>query len=213
MIVEQIVVGPLASNCYIIGDEEARCGIVVDPGDDAPLILEAIERLGLEIEAIVATHGHFDHIGAVGSVRERTGAPFLAHSQEQEAIASARIRAQLFAGLDIPETPPPDRLLEEGDLLSAGRYTLRVAHAPGHSPGHIVLLGDNVAFVGDVLFAGSIGRTDLPGGDYRELLRSISRVLLPLPDETMVYPGHGPVTTIGQERLSNPFLIGLPKGL
>jgi len=209
MIVEQIVVGPLASNCYIFGDEEAGRGIVVDPGADAPLILGAIARLGLEIEAIVATHGHFDHVGAAGEVRERTGAPFLAHPQEQEAIAAARLRAQLFAGLDIPQPPSPDRLLEEGEVLSIGRYTLRVAHAPGHSPGHIVLLGDNLAFVGDVLFAGSVGRTDLPGGDYTALMQSISRLLLPLPDETVVYPGHGPVTTIGRERLTNPFLVGL----
>ncbi|MBI4279622.1 MAG: MBL fold metallo-hydrolase [Armatimonadetes bacterium] len=209
MIVEQLSVGPVQANCYVVGENEGGRGLVIDPGDESPRILEVVARHGLRIAAVVCTHAHFDHIGAVAEVCRATGAPFLIHTGEREMLEAAPERAEMMLGIRIPAPPTPDRWLAEGDEVTAGTLRFRVAFTPGHAPGHITLIGDGVAFDGDVLFAGSIGRTDLPGGSLEVLLRSIARTLLVLPDETVLYPGHGPPTTVGRERLTNPFLAGL----
>ncbi|MBI3998033.1 MAG: MBL fold metallo-hydrolase [Armatimonadetes bacterium] len=209
MILETLQLGPVGTNAYIIGDQASGAGAVIDPGDDARRVLAEVRRLGLRVEAVVATHAHFDHIGAVRPLVEGTGAPFLLHEAELPALEVAAERALVFFGITVPRPPSPDRLLREGDVLTLGGQVFRVVHTPGHSPGHLCLLGDGLAFVGDVVFQGSIGRTDMPGGDYDTLLQSIARHILTLPDETVLYNGHGPATTVGRERRTNPFLVGL----
>ncbi len=203
MMIEQLPVGPLLANCYLVADEASRRAIVVDPGDEGPRIAAMIERLRLAVDFIVLTHGHFDHLGAVGPIRAVTGAPVVVHEAEQETMRAPK----LFAGLEIEEPLVPDRLLKDGETLIVGAHRLTVVHTPGHSPGHITLVGEGLALVGDVIFAGSIGRTDLPGGDFDTLMNSITRHILTLPDETVLYPGHGPATTVGRERATNPFLV------
>lgn len=208
MIIETLQLGPIGTNAYIVGDPATHRAAVVDPGDEAPRLLAVTSRLNLTVELIVATHAHFDHVGAVRPLVEATGAPFLLFEDELPVLEVAADRAALF-GIAIPAPPSPDRLLHEGDVVSMGGGSFRVVHTPGHSPGHMCLLGDGVAFVGDVVFQGSIGRTDLPGGDYDTLIRSIATHLLVLPDNTVLYNGHGPATTVGRERRTNPFLVGL----
>lgn len=209
MIVETLQLGPIATNCYIVHDEATGRAAVIDPGGDAPRVTAALARRNLTVEAIIATHAHFDHIGAVRDLVLATGAPFLAGEAELPVLKTAAEQALMFFGIAVPPPPAPDRLLRDGDELTLGGARFRVAHTPGHSPGHICLLGDGVAFVGDVVFPGSIGRTDLPGGDYDTLMRAIARHILTLPDETVLYSGHGPETTVGRERRTNPFLVGL----
>ncbi len=211
MIIEQLPVGPLQANCYVVADDASRQAAVVDPGADGPRILAVIERLRLGVGLIVLTHAHFDHVGAVGVLRAATGAPIVVHEAEVETLRAAKERAKLFAGLDIDEPPVPDRLLHDGEILQIGDHPLTVVCTPGHSPGHVTLVGDGFALVGDVVFAGGIGRTDLPGSDYTVLMESIARRILTLPDETILYPGHGPATTVGRERRTNPFLVHLAK--
>jgi glyoxylase-like metal-dependent hydrolase (beta-lactamase superfamily II) len=205
-------VGPVGANCYIFGDDAAREAFVIDPGDEPDRILEALRALRVKTLAIVNTHGHFDHIQAVEAVRGATGAPFWIHEAERDVLAQGPARAKMMFGLDLPPSPVPDRWLVEGDRLAVGSLTLVVRHTPGHSPGGVCLVGDGMAVVGDTLFAGSIGRTDLPGADMATLLASIARVLLPLPDATVCYPGHGPSTTMGEEKRTNPFLEPLVSG-
>ncbi len=209
MIVETLQLGPIATNCYIVRDETTGRAAVIDPGGDAPRVTAALARHNLTAEAIIATHAHFDHIGAVRDLVLATGAPFLAGEAELPVLKTAAEQALLFFGIAVPPPPAPDRLLRDGEDLMLAGARFRVAHTPGHSPGHICLLGDGVAFVGDVVFPGSIGRTDLPGGDYDTLMRAIARHILTLPDETVLYSGHGPATTVGRERRTNPFLAGL----
>lgn len=210
MLVEVLPVGPLQANCYLVADDATRRGLIIDPGDEAERILARLRRLDLTPEAIVATHGHFDHIGAVRAVREATGVPFLALREEREMLGAAPVRAQIF-GFFVDPPPPADRWLHDGESVTAGGLTFRVAHAPGHSPGHLILVGEGAAFVGDVIFAGSVGRTDLPGGDGAQLFASIARHVLPLPDESVLYPGHGPITSVGRERATNPFVLMLTR--
>lgn len=210
MLVEVLPVGPLQANCYLVADDTTRRALIVDPGDEAERILARLRRLEFIPEAIVATHGHFDHIGAIRAVRDATGVPFLALQEEREMLEAAPVRAQIF-GFFVDPPPPADRWLHEGDSVTTGGLTFRVVHAPGHSPGHLILLGEGAAFVGDVIFAGSIGRTDLPGGDSAQLFASIARHVLPLPDGTALYPGHGPVTSVGRERATNPFVLMLTR--
>lgn len=209
MILQGFPVGPVGANCYIVGDDTTREVFVVDPGDEADRILATLTRLKVRAIALVNTHGHFDHIQAVDAVRRATGAPFWIHEAERDTLEQGPARAKMIFGLDLPPSPVPDRWLREGDRIAVGSLTLTVHHTPGHSQGGVCLVGDGIAFVGDTLFAGSIGRTDLPGGDLDTLLASIARVLLPLPDETICYPGHGPETTIGDEKRTNPFLAPL----
>jgi len=190
------------ANCFVL--READEVLVVDPGEAAPEVLRAIE--GRTVRAIVNTHAHADHCGGNAELVRRTGAPLLCHGQDLPLLRTIEQQGMMF-GVPFPPSPEPDRLLEEGDTVEVGSARLRVLHTPGHSPGHIVLVGDGFVITGDVLFAGSIGRTDLPGGSYEQLLQSIRDKLMPLPDETVVYSGHGPATTIGEERRTNPFLV------
>ncbi len=207
MIFKKLVVGAFASNCYIVGSESTKEGIIVDTGADAKQILESVKDLELDIKFIVLTHNHMDHIGALKEVKEATGAEVAIHEDEAESL-HGRSPHNLF-GLAHSPPPPPDKLLKDGDSIDIGDLHFLVLHTPGHSPGGICLLGHEVVFCGDTLFNYGIGRFDMPGGNGRQLINSIHTKLMVLPDNTMVYPGHGPETTIGDERQGNPFLRGL----
>ncbi len=208
MIIDRLAVGPFATNCYIVGSEESRQGIIIDPGDDAAAILGRVADLGLDIKMLVLTHGHIDHVGALKAVKEATGAEMAIHADDAKSLRGLRgvLQSIIVPGLFYPLPPPPERLLRDGDSLDVGGLHFEVLHTPGHTPGGICLLGEGVVFSGDTLFNYGIGRTDLPGGSYHRLVESIRSRLLTLPDDTVVYPGHGPETTIGAERAGNPFL-------
>jgi glyoxylase-like metal-dependent hydrolase (beta-lactamase superfamily II) len=205
-IFEHLVVGPLQCNCYIVGDPESREAIVIDPGDDADRLAASLSTRGLTVTAIVATHAHFDHIVAAERLRELTGAPFYLHAEDKPILAWMQESGRLFLGVELPPPPEVDTEAREGDRLVAGSVSLEVVHTPGHSPGSISLVTDSAVFSGDTLFAGSIGRTDLPGGDMRALLGAVREKLFRLDAELPVYPGHGPATTLGDERDHNPFV-------
>jgi hydroxyacylglutathione hydrolase len=208
MKIEMIVTGPVQENCYIVMDEATSDAIIVDPGDDAPRIAEAVSRLGAKPVAIVNTHCHFDHVGAVNAMRKLYDIPFFIHPDDSEMLARASESAKNF-GMSL-EQPHVDQFIHEGETVKVGNAQLAVRSTPGHCPGHIILVGDGFALVGDVLFAGSVGRTDFPGtSSWAVLAKSIKTELLTLPDDTIVLPGHGPSTTIGRERRSNPFLQDL----
>ncbi len=204
MILKLLVVGPLASNCYIVGDESTKEGAIIDPADEAENILRSVEELGLTIRSIILTHGHPDHFAALKEVKEATGAEIMVHTDDAEYHRQSTLA--LAFGLYCPTPPPPDKLLNDGDSIDIDDLHFKVIHTPGHSPGGICLLGHGVLFSGDTLFNYGIGRFDLPGGDYAQLLNSLQSRLMALLDETIVYPGHGPQTTIGTERQKNPFL-------
>ena len=204
MIIKLLVVGPLASNCYIVGDEATNEGVIVDPADEAEIILQSVAEFGLTIRSIILTHGHPDHIAALKEVKEATGAEIAVHTGDSEYHRQQALA--LTFGFHCPSPPPPDRLLKDGDSLDVGELRFKVIHTPGHTPGGICLFGHGVLFSGDTLFNRGIGRYDLPGGDYAQLMNSLQATLMALPDETIVYPGHGPKTTIGAERRDNPFL-------
>ena len=206
MILKHLVVGPLASNCYLVGSESSKEGMIIDPGAEAEVILRNVKDLGLEIKSIVLTHGHIDHIGALKEVKETTGAEVAIHTDEAKSLQ--RQSSSTLLGLSYPTPLPADRLLQDGDSMDIGDVHFGVLHTPGHSPGSICLLGEGVVFSGDTLFNFGIGRTDLPGGSHSQLMNSIHTKLMILPDDTAVYPGHGPETTIGTERQGNPFLHG-----
>lgn len=197
--------GQFAENCYLVIDAARERGVVVDPGEDAVRICQEVAAAAVEIEAIWLTHAHVDHILGVARVAAETGAPVFLHPADLPLYEAVPDQATWF-GLEAQSLPAPERSFVAGAVVRAGDIAFRVGHAPGHSPGSVVLVGPGVVFAGDVLFAGSIGRTDLPGGDFETLIASIDRELLTLPDETVVYPGHGPETTIGRERRTNPFL-------
>ncbi len=204
MILKNLVVGPLATNCYIVGSEFNKEGIIIDPGDEAEVILRNVKDLELDIKSIVLTHAHIDHIGALKEVKEATGAEVAIHTDEAESLQRQPL-STLF-GISYPIPPPPDRSLKDGDGIDIGSLHFSVLHTPGHSPGCICLLGEGVVFSGDTLFNYGIGRADLPGGNYSQLMNSIHTRLMTLPYDITVYPGHGPDTTIGTERQGNPFL-------
>ncbi len=204
MEIHSFQVTPFCENCFVVCDGGEA--LVIDPGDVSPKMLRLLA--GCTVRAIVNTHCHCDHCGGNAELKAKTGADLLIHRDELPLLRAMDVQAQMF-GVQVAPSPDPDRFMNEGDVLTVGAASFKVLHAPGHSPGHVVLVGEGVAFVGDVLFAGSIGRTDLPGGDYGQLMDSIRTKLMKLPDETVVYSGHGPETTIGVERGSNPFLVGL----
>ena len=209
MIVEMLTVGPFQENCYVIGDEETMTGAIIDPGDEAARIALTTERLGLEIGQIIVTHSHIDHVGAVAQLLDEYMCPVLMH-QEAEAMLKTVPQQAMMMGMRFGKVPNVDRHVGDEEVLEVGSLRLRSLYTPGHAPGHLAFLveDEDIVFSGDALFAGSVGRVDLPGGSMEVLMRSISERLLTLPDETRVLSGHGPETTIGRERVANPFLSG-----
>ncbi|HEV2323523.1 MAG TPA: MBL fold metallo-hydrolase [Terracidiphilus sp.] len=207
MILETFPVGPLACNCTILGDEEAGEAIVVDPGDEVSRIHRRLSDLGLKLKQILVTHAHIDHVGGALKLKRLTGAPIFLNESDLPLLKMMAVQAA-WVGVGTPETAPPDESLSEGMTVGLARYPARVIHTPGHTQGSVCLHFEPLKMViaGDTLFAGSIGRTDLPGGNYRQIIESIHSRLLPMPDDTRVLPGHGPETTIGDERSGNPFL-------
>lgn len=207
MLLQTLQVGPLLVNCYIAGDDQARQVVVIDPGGDVRAIVNALRQARARVDAIVLTHAHFDHVMGVAGLKEDTAAPLLVSREDAPILSTAKGQAAFF-GLAMPPPPLPDRFLQEGDEVRAGSLTLTVISTPGHSPGGICLWSakEQVLFSGDTLMRGTIGRSDFEGGSMEGLLQSIRSKLLVLPPETRVYPGHGPITTIGEEKMLNPFL-------
>ena len=206
MILESLPSGPLDVNCYILGCEKTKKAIVIDPGGNVPQIMAIVTKHGLNVDMIINTHGHFDHIGGNKELKEKTSAELLVHRHDSSLLVQARETAAIF-GMSATPSPEPTRELVGREQLTVGEMTLRVLHTPGHSRGGICLYTEGHVFVGDTLFAGSVGRTDLPEGDYSQLIASIKEQLMTLPDDTKVYPGHGPATTVGHEKQNNPFLV------
>lgn len=207
MIFEILAVGPLSANCFILGCEESKEGVVVDPGAEPGKIISAINRLGLRITSILNTHGHFDHVGGNSKLQEHTGAKLLVHEGDVRLLSMASDVAARY-GATGENSPPPDAYLTDGMVIPVGSIQLQVIHTPGHTPGGccLYLADEGVLISGDTLFAEGVGRTDFPGGSHKALIESIRTRLFILPGETMVYPGHGPSTTIGHEKQNNPFI-------
>ncbi len=208
MDLEIVPVTPFQQNCSLLVCPESGEAAVVDPGGDVDRILSSLEALGATARLILVTHGHIDHIGGVSELAARLHLPVLGPQQEDRFLVEGLPRQVEMFGLEAGDPFEPDRWLEEGDVVEVGRCRLEVRHCPGHTPGHLVFHDpeEGLVVVGDVMFRGAIGRTDLPRGDYQALLRSIREKLLTLPDDTRVVPGHGPLTTIGEERATNPWL-------
>lgn len=208
MIHEIIPVGPLQCNCSIIGDEETREAMVIDPGDNIEDVLAIVHRHKLQVKQIVITHAHIDHVGGAMKLRAATGAPILLNQNDYALLKMLDVQAA-WIGVPTPGKVEIDRSITTGESVSAGSHAANVLHTPGHTEGSICLYfpAEHKLIAGDTLFAGSIGRTDLPGGSMHKIMRSLHQAVLALPDETIVIPGHGPLTTIGEERESNPFLV------
>jgi len=202
--IHSLVVGRLQTNCFIVQSQAEA--IIVDPGDEPERILRFIKDINATPTRIVATHTHFDHVLGVDGVRKATKTPFMIHRDDLPMLESMQSRVRQFMGFEVPPPPKVDGYVKDGELLKLGDETIRVLHTPGHSPGSISLAGDGYVLTGDALFNQSIGRTDLSGGDLKTLIRSIKDQLFKLDDDTIVYPGHGPETTIGDEELANPFV-------
>ncbi len=204
----QLPNGQFVENCWLIADPATREAVMVDPGEEPGMFLAELNTRGWALRAVWLTHAHIDHVLGVGAVRRATGAPIHLHPLDRSLYDALPEQASWF-GLRVSPAPPPDAELADGEVLRVGRFAFDVRLTPGHSPGSVSFVGEGCVFGGDVLFNGSIGRTDLPGGDYATLMASIQRVFLSLPDSTVVHSGHGPDTTIGVERLTNPFLSGV----
>jgi hydroxyacylglutathione hydrolase len=205
LIIKELAVGPIMANCFIVGCEETKEAVVIDPGDEPDKILLTLADLKLKVKYILNTHGHFDHVSANKKMKSATGADILIHSLDAPMLNQLSASAAAW-GLSADDSPPPDQTLEEGDTVSFGRITFEVIHTPGHTPGGISFSTDGHVFVGDTLFAGSIGRTDFAGGDYDTLIASIKNKLFLLGDDVRVFSGHGPETSIGTEKQYNPFV-------
>ena len=203
-----VVVGLFQTNCYVVGSRRRGEAVCIDPGADPQTILALARDLGVRITRVVSTHAHLDHVLAVAEVASRTGAPFLLHAADAPLARAVPRMAATWLGIDVPPPPPADAALADGDDLEVAGVSLRVLHVPGHTPGSVALYTPGMLFSGDTLFRSSIGRTDLPGGDPALILRSITERLLALPDDTVVLPGHMLQTTIGEERHTNPFILG-----
>lgn len=208
MRIQHLVVGPLFSNCYLVWDEGPKEGVVIDAGDEGNLILKKVGELGMDVKYILATHGHFDHVAGVAPLKRELDAKFLAHKADMFFIEDGERIAKEW-GFVIEQPPNPDEFLEEGRTINFGGLGLRTLLTPGHSPGGVCFLGDGLVFSGDTLFQGSIGRTDFRFGNFKDLEKSIKTRLYSLPDDTIVYTGHGPETKIGIEKKYNGFVRGI----
>ena len=208
MILKGITVGLLQENCYIVGCERTHRAVIIDPGDNAPAILQLARQNGVTIEKIINTHAHLDHVLAVNDVKAVTGAPFYLHEKDLPTLHAVPDAARLWLGAEIDPIDEPDAYLEHGQIIEVGDERLEVRFTPGHAPGHVVFVhhAGHLVMAGDTLFQGSIGRFDLPGADGPTLFRSIREQLFSLPDDYRVYPGHGGTTTVGHERIHNPFV-------
>ncbi len=208
MIHEVLPVGLLQCNCSVIGDEASREALVIDPGDQIEDVLAVARKHGLQVKQIVITHAHIDHVGGAMKLRRLTGAPILLNQNDSALLQMLEVQAA-WIGVASPEAVEMDQPLADGDTVRAGGLSASVLHTPGHTEGSVCLYfpAESKLIAGDTLFAGSIGRTDLPGGSFEKILRSLHQRVLALPDDTVVVPGHGPQTTIGEERESNPFLV------
>lgn len=208
MIHEILPVGPLQCNCSVVGDETTREAMVIDPGDDIEAVLALIEKHNLKVKQIVITHAHIDHVGGAMKLRAATGAPILLNQNDYALLKMLDVQAA-WIGMKNPGKMEIDHSVGQADTVRAGGLTANVIHTPGHTEGSVCLYfpAESKLIAGDTLFAGSIGRTDLPGGSMEKIMRSLREKVMALPDDTLVVPGHGPLTTIGEERESNPFLV------
>ena len=208
MITKGLTVGLLQENCYILGCEKTKRGVIIDPGDEARAILAVVEEAGLTIEKIINTHAHFDHVMAVNAVKARTGATFHLHELDLPILRDAPKRVALWLSMEIDPVDDPDEFLTPGQIITFGEESVEVRFVPGHAPGHVVFVDhkNRQVIAGDTLFRDSVGRFDLPGADGPTLFQAIRSQLLTLDDDYVVYPGHGMATTIGRERLHNPFV-------
>lgn len=200
LLIDKVIVGPLQTNCYIVACGETKEGVIIDPGDEPSRIAAVVNYHGVKVKALIATHGHFDHVMAVEKLKEQYGAPFLVGRCEEEIVRHAKHQA-LFFGFVASSVPQPDELLDDGQEVEVGKLKLCVMSAPGHSPGHIALLVDEHVFSGDIVFENGFGRTDFPGGSYEDLVKTIKERIFKLPPETVIHPGHGREFTVAEARL------------
>ncbi len=204
MVIKKLVVGQLEENCYIVADENTSEAMVIDPGDEPDRIMDVIKENNFKVNTIVCTHAHFDHVGVIGDIQKATGAKILINERDMELYVKVKDQAALW-GFSLDDMPPPGGFLDEGDDLTIGGLAFKIMHTPGHSPGGICLVGEGIVISGDTLFQGSVGRTDFHGGSISQLKESFRR-LLSLPEDTVVYSGHGAETTIGREKRENMFV-------